>query len=837
MDTEPLEEEIITEHDFDSQVASTSNVVAEQEKPQISMELSGSKCFKTPSGIQKMTTVTRCRGSEQSSSSSFEEPGPSTSGTGNNDRLSQDWVPQPLTRMTFQIGKKILKFKVINAYEAPEAPEKEVPLVKPLAQPKALAGLYRCTVCKTYFGNKSVWESHMKQFHPDPRPFRCIHCGMKFLHKGTLSIHLRDHVATTQYSCKVCHKVFTRLDARDNHMRIHEIRHTCPHCGRFFRMESVLEQHQETCLARKTPSRAARFNCSYCSRTFHMNRDKVIHERVHTGERPYSCGYCGKKFAQSQSLTIHIRIHTGETPYPCNSCERNFRDNSSLRKHELAHMRPPLRQEVFFDGPELPGNQRQINEEVVDQDQDVKPQPKPMIALMTPIQNAMTSESNSSTVELRRLQQILKAPLLDGNGQPCKTPVSSTTLTFLDNKFGWPTAREYLSEAIIAYSRVTGERVPTDALEDLGRADSVLVSPGVTIKQYYEETYKFYLSEGEKTVAMENGSERRSFEFSRLRQILEMPPMIRGKPFGCPISSTSLTFLYNQFGWKKAHKYMGKAHLLYSRATGELLPKFALETLGTATSILVTPNETFKEFFARNHDIEKFDASLTFPHPIRNAVPRLETVCFSALSRIYMLSSCFSSLASFEVSQRRFLAMHSYHNPSVPGAVAVYEPLQDGCTISVHGHVRHGHHKNFAVELLSGPHIVLHVNFRFHHEHIVAMNSFSHGAWGPEIRHKNPLHHSDHFDLRITVRHFGYHITVNGYHLADFPHRFPYQSVQAVGLKGDVHVDKIHFEGFHFRTNWNSQHDFGHGGYNAYGTDRYVAPVFTNTHQYNAYWQ
>ncbi|CAI5452342.1 unnamed protein product [Caenorhabditis angaria] len=166
--------------------------------------------------------------------------------------------------------------------------------------------------------------------------------------------------------------------------------------------------------------------------------------------------------------------------------------------------------------------------------------------------------------------------------------------------------------------------------------------------------------------------------------------------------------------------------------------------------------------------------------------------------------------------------MHDYHHPSVPTALAIYEPLQDGVTISVHGHVKHGHHKNFAVELLSGPNIVLHVNFRFHHEHVVVMNSEFGNMWGPEIRHRNPLHHSEHFHLHIKVHHGYYHISVNNHHLADFPHRYPFQSVQAIGLKGDVHVDKVHFEGFHFRTPWQGQpigHGASYGGYTAtYGT-------------------
>jgi uncharacterized Zn-finger protein len=36
-----------------------------------------------------------------------------------------------------------------------------------------------------------------------------------------------------------------------------------------------------------------------------------LHERVHTGERPFKCKYCEKRFVALYHLTKHKRIHTG----------------------------------------------------------------------------------------------------------------------------------------------------------------------------------------------------------------------------------------------------------------------------------------------------------------------------------------------------------------------------------------------------------------------------------------------------------------------------------------------------------------------------------------------
>ncbi|CAJ0609247.1 unnamed protein product [Cylicocyclus nassatus] len=170
--------------------------------------------------------------------------------------------------------------------------------------------------------------------------------------------------------------------------------------------------------------------------------------------------------------------------------------------------------------------------------------------------------------------------------------------------------------------------------------------------------------------------------------------------------------------------------------------------------------------------------------------------------------------------------MHTVRYPDVPGVVPVHEQLRPGCVINIHGKVDERGYKNFAVEFLSGPNVVLHINFRFHcNENEVVMNSCNDGNWGQEIPSYNPLHRGDRFNIQICVQHDNYEIQVNGQHLAYYSHRFPMESVQAIGIKGDVFIDRIEFTGFEFRTDWNQDYHYGHSGYYGYGTVCYLPPV------------
>ncbi|CAB3231856.1 unnamed protein product [Arctia plantaginis] len=108
-----------------------------------------------------------------------------------------------------------------------------------------------------------------------------------------------------EIECEYCHKILTSKLSLRNHYKIHTgFDVVCEHCGKKFITRRLLLMH---CRAKHGYEKTDK--CSYCDYRASNAEQVKIHERLHTGEKPYVCNSCGAGFHRKSSYLQHVAIH------------------------------------------------------------------------------------------------------------------------------------------------------------------------------------------------------------------------------------------------------------------------------------------------------------------------------------------------------------------------------------------------------------------------------------------------------------------------------------------------------------------------------------------------
>lgn len=143
--------------------------------------------------------------------------------------------------------------------------------------------------------------------------------------------------------CNVCNKKLRSKYHLKLHMTVHtgEKNYICGVCGNGYQQKWNLITHVARVHTKEKP-----FKCNECGKAFgyssHFKRHVKIHflEKIKASEtvkkrimNPHPCTICEKSFETKYRLSLHQRIHTGSRPFVCEKCGKTFTTKRLCRTH------------------------------------------------------------------------------------------------------------------------------------------------------------------------------------------------------------------------------------------------------------------------------------------------------------------------------------------------------------------------------------------------------------------------------------------------------------------------------------------------------------------------
>uniref|UniRef100_A0A182RAT1 Zinc finger protein n=1 Tax=Anopheles funestus TaxID=62324 RepID=A0A182RAT1_ANOFN len=193
--------------------------------------------------------------------------------------------------------------------------------LKPL-QTKPSPSQYCCfDGCEQHFQNEPALKQHINLSH------------QQVLEANRIQTKKLNRILQSQsyHECNVCSVLFKSIGALQAHQAPSARKgYLCVVCGVSKRTRAALRVHERSHTGERP------FRCEVCDKTFHTNRTLLSHRSCHiTGQ--HRCKLCGLVFNRKENLNRHIMLKHGEATIQCDLCPKKFKTVTVLNIHKLSH--------------------------------------------------------------------------------------------------------------------------------------------------------------------------------------------------------------------------------------------------------------------------------------------------------------------------------------------------------------------------------------------------------------------------------------------------------------------------------------------------------------------